>query len=131
MFSDAAPIKRFLEAEDWLKIYNTWQYTGIEFIISEWDIKDKCITVKKHQNCKANTKFSPICVPGSSGINALLYSALVEGFEKIHLIGYTINEWDGIEHVKELHEKQAALNQLHAKYQVNKIRDFVYEFTKK
>jgi hypothetical protein len=132
IFSDAPLINKFLNSPDWARTYDTYQYTGIEFIFNTWDLGvEKNICPSKHEAVKAICKYSPVIVPASSAIGALFYLSAVENFDKIHLLGYTINEWEGIEHVKELASKQNAFNEVYKKYEVENPREFVYTYSRR
>lgn len=131
IFTDAEPIKAFLEQHDWPAVYDTWKYNKVEFIFSAWEIFSKKVKINPHKSCKANYQYSPLFVPGSSAINALLHlSQFEKSFNTIYLIGYTINEWQGIKNVKELADKKRALDYLNQKYTRNQLSDWVYRYDK-
>lgn len=131
IFSDAEPIKAFFEEKNWSAVYAPWRYNKVEFVFSKWEMETKAIFPNEHQNCPLLPVFSPVSVPGSSAINALLYLNACENFDKIYLLGYTINEWEGISHVKELQGKKQALEALLTNYKPEMIRANVWRYEKR
>lgn len=130
IFADAVPIIDFLTNENWQNVYNTYKYMNIEFILSVWQIGMRLNYIKTSEQFNAVIKKSPVVVPASSAISALFYLNACENFDKIHLVGYTIKEWEGIEAVKELKNKVDAFNDLFKKYQVTRKRDYVYTYSR-
>jgi hypothetical protein len=136
IFSDAIPIKDFLFNKNWPQIYGAYNYSGIEFIFNLWkdgkgnDVHIIDIICNKHP-FKINLKAAPDIVPASSAIGALFYLNAIEKFDKIHLIGYTLNEWEGIENVKELSGKNQAFKDLFKNYQEERPRPCVFTYTRR
>jgi hypothetical protein len=131
IFSDADPIIAFLTCENWDNVFTSYPYKNTQFVLNTWDIDTKKINPIPSNQFNLPLIKSPIKVPASSSIGALLYLNACENFEKIHLVGYTINEWEGIETVKELKSKQEALNDLHKNYQQTNPREFVYIYERR
>ncbi len=121
-FCDAEDIKRFFRMPEKL----CWDYQKkISFIFSEWDLKRNGFPL-----WNPDSIISPVCVPASSGMNALFYlNSLPEKYKTIWLIGYTFNEWEGIETNPRLAEKKSFLDKLDSCYERNKPYPFVYRYT--
>jgi hypothetical protein len=100
-------------------------YDHIQFIYSAWDIKRKAV------NVFPGLTYSPIEISASSAINALFYLNAVEKFDSIILVGYTINEWDGMDKFPNLKKKKEAFDVVFKNYSMEQVRKFVYEFSRK
>lgn len=101
-------------------------YDHIEFIYSVWD------QIQQVGKVLYNTlKYSTVCVGASSAINALFYLNAVEKYDEITLIGYTINEWDGMDKFPNLLQKKLAFDEVFKNYSMEKIRQYTYKFSRK
>lgn len=127
IFSDRAIIEAFLNCDNWYSVFGTLNY-DLEYIFHLQEVKE--ITLKdKHANL--NIKASPVTANGSSAVNALLYLHACENYDEIHLVGYTLNEWEGIKNVKELSDKLNRLKALLNDYEVSNPSDHLFIYKKK
>lgn len=106
------------------------------------DYRDKVLFVfSKPETEKLNVKtiipfqvdVSPVNVAASSAINALFFlnAQISFPYDVIHLIGYTINEWDGMEELQNLRQKKLAFDEVFKNYNVENPRPFYYKYTRK
>lgn len=132
MFADAIPIQDFLENRNWVQVYHTYKYENILYVFNRWQWQlEKYEAPKISSEFAANYIASPIVVPASSAISALFYLNACHLYEKIHLVGYTINEWQGLRAVKELQHKVQAFEDVLKNYEVEQVRPFVYTYSRK
>lgn len=119
MFADAIPIHDFLTNPNWGPVYDTYQYDQIIFVFNLWQWKKQRRTWPVgYPSQRVICSVSPVDIPASSAISALFYLNSVGNFDRIELIGYTINEWDGLKGVKELEPKYNEFQKVLERYRV-------------
>lgn len=129
IFSDPLPINDFLSHPNWHEIYNTYQYNKIKFVINKAMV-GKDFEINKSESCKAEIDICPVSIPASSAIGALFYTVCTQHYDKIHLIGYTLNEWEGLEAAPELRPKLKAFEWVDLYYKKTSPRPYLFTFTK-
>ena len=126
IFVDNLDINRFyFHAEKLTEDYQN----HVKFIFSDWDIKRKANSDKQLELYNGLV-FSPVSCGGSSAFNALLYLNSEFSYDKIHLIGYTFDEFSALEKQKSLIEKKKSFDIVLSRYDMKKVRPSVYEFSK-
>jgi hypothetical protein len=128
IFTDIPAITDFLYNPNWYGIYSTNPYNKVIFVINNFT-SDKPILLVEDGNNRIITEFG-IKIPASSGMAALFYLVKNTQFKKITLLGYTLNEWEGIEHNNKLQNKVKMFEFINQNYKVNNPRPFVYEYEK-
>lgn len=129
IFSDSGPINEFLKHNNWYDIYGCLNYHDIEFIIHCTGLS--YLDLSNIDKIKGSVKISPLICNGSSSINALLYLSTCYNYDKITLIGYTLNEWSGLKNIPELEHKLIELKKLSTKYDIKQVRPYVFEYNLK
>lgn len=129
IFSDSPLIESFFNTNDWYNNFGVLNY-DLEFIFHLFHCKG--ITIPKtHEHLKIKT--SPDLSNNSSAINALIYLNECENFDTINLVGYTLNEWEGIKGVNGLELKNEALDKVKENYYIHKHpqREFIWIYKRK
>jgi len=129
IFTDIEPINNFLDSNHLEGIFSTHLYFKIEFILHSFQFHKTQLELNNKKTPYRLIK-SNVVVNGSSGINALLYLVNNENYDIINLVGYSLNEWEGIKEVPELKPKLIELEKIKENYTINNYAPFCYEYKK-
>lgn len=124
---DAVDILRFLAMPE--KLFKDYEQ-NLGFVISTHDMAcNKSILMDVYPPNKLMV--SPIKVGASSAIHALFFLNSCNLFKTIWLVGYTIDEWDGMDKFPNLTAKKMEFEKVYANYKQEMVRPYVYKYTRK